>query len=267
MRYLQDKIRSAGLGTDTQRLALGALSMALKEAVSRELITRNPAEAVKVISDRQRGGRSAQAWSPDELAKFLHIARQERQGQVLVFMVSLGLRRGEVCGLRWSNVNFEKRTCHIVENLITIEGKPYVSSPKTAKGKRIVCLSDEAINLLYSWKAVQQKERQMMCGEWQDTDYVFTTIKGTPLHPDNLNRTLNRLCESVQVRRIRVHDLRHTYASLLLRHQIPLEVVSKSLGHSSPAFTLNAYRHVSDDELAQYTVGISDLLGAGAPKV
>lgn len=260
VRYLQDKIRGAGLGTDTQRLALGALSMALKEAVRLELITRNPAEAVKVISDRQKEGRTAQAWTAEEVAQFIEVARQDRQGMVLVFMVSLGLRRGEACGLRWANVDLERGACRIVENLVTLEGKPHISTPKSANGRRTVPLSQEAAALLRAWQAAQAEERAAMGEDWQDSGYVFTTYKGTPLHPDNLNRALNRLCERAGVRRIRVHDLRHTYASLMLSRQVPLEVVSKQLGHSTPAFTLGTYRHVSQEEQAQYAVNLSDLL-------
>lgn len=260
VRYLQDKIRSAGLGTDTQRLALGALSMALKEAVSLELITRNPAEGIKVISDRQREGRSAQAWTAEEVARFIEVAQQDRQGMVLVFMVSLGLRRGEACGLRWANVDLERGLCRIVENLVTLEGQPHVSTPKSVNGRRTVLLSQEAAALLRAWQVAQAEERVMLGESWQDTGYVFTTYKGTHLHPDNLNRALSRLCEQAGLRRIRVHDLRHTYASLMLSRQVPLEVVSKHLGHASPSFTLNTYRHVAADEQARYVINLSELV-------
>lgn len=188
------------------------------------------------------------------------MAQQDRRGLVLVFMVSLGLRRGEACGLRWANIDLEQRQCRIVENLVTLEGKPHVSTPKSVNGRRTVPLSQEAVALLRAWQAAQAEERVMVGKDWQDTGYVFTTHKGTHLHPDNLNRTLNRLCEQAGLRRIRVHDLRHTYASLMLSRQVPLEVVSKQLGHSTPAFTLGTYRHVSQEEQAEYAVNLSDLL-------
>ncbi|NTY00524.1 site-specific integrase [Deinococcus sp. JMULE3] len=190
------------------------------------------------------------------------MAQQDRQGMVLVFMVSLGLRRGEACGLRWANVDLEQRQCRIVENLVTLEGKPHVSTPKSVNGRRTVPLSQEAAALLKAWQSAQAEERAMVGEDWQDTGYVFTTHKGTHLHPDNLTRALNRLCEQAGLRRIRVHDLRHTYASLMLSRQVPLEVVSKQLGHSSPAFTLGTYRHVSQQEHSKYALNISDVIKA-----
>ncbi|WP_370637598.1 site-specific integrase [Deinococcus sp. 6GRE01] len=182
------------------------------------------------------------------MARFIEVAQQDRRGLVLVFMVSLGLRRGEACGLRWANVDLEQRQCRIVENLVTLEGKPHVSTPKSVNGRRTVPLSQDAVALLRAWQAAQAEERVMMGEDWQDTGYVFTTHKGTYLYPDNLNRTLNCLCEQAGLRRIRVHDLRHTYASLMLRHQVPLEIVNRQSGHSNPSFTLNAYRRISESE-------------------
>ncbi len=260
VRSLQDQIRGAGLGTDTQRLALGALSMALKEAVRLELITRNPVEAIKVISDRDKKGRVAQAWTGEEVLKFMTEAEKERQGVALMFMVSTGLRRGEACGLRWANVDLISGICRIVENLVTLEGKPEVSTPKTASGKRVLSLPPEALSLLKKWQARQAEERAAMGAAWQDTGYVFTTTKGTSLHPDNLNRTLTKLCKAAGLRSIRVHDLRHTYANLMLSQGVPLEIVSKLMGHSLPSTTQNLYRHVSQEETAQYAVNLSELL-------
>lgn len=260
VRHLIDQIKKAGLGWDTQRLALGALKMALKEAFRLEIITRNPAEAVKLTPDRQKEGRSAQAWTAEEVTRFMVEAQQDRQGVALIFIASLGLRRGEACGLRWVNVDLEKSLCRIVENLVTLEGKPHVSTPKTASGRRVLPLSVEAVALLKSWRAAQAVEREAMGEEWQDSGYVFTTMKGTPLHPDNLNRTLNRLCERAGLRRIRVHDLRHTFANLMMSNLVPVEVVSKLLGHSLPSTTQNIYRHVSQEEQTQHMVNLSDLL-------
>jgi len=162
------------------------------------------------------------------------------------FFVSTGMRRGEVLGLLWRNVDLERRTASVVNARVTVRSDVVVSEPKTARSRRRVALDAQTVNLLREWRRKQLEER-LLCGEgWRDSGLVFTHQDGSPLHPDTVSGWFERVVASSGLPRIRLHDLRHTWATLALQQGVPLKVVSERLGHSSIAITADTYQHVTE---------------------
>ncbi|WP_169405717.1 tyrosine-type recombinase/integrase [Deinococcus apachensis] len=124
--------------------------------------------------------------------------------------------------------------------------------------RRILKLSSVALDCLRERRRQQAEDRAALGGAWQNTGFVFTQIKGTRMNPDNLRREMHRLCEKAGVRPVTIHTLRDTYATLLRREGVELEVISKYLGHEDPMLTARRYRQVQPDELEACTI---DLLG------
>lgn len=122
-----------------------------------------------------------------------------------------------MCGLKWEDVDLEGWTLRVRGNRTTLSGKVLESLPKTERGLRTVHLSQDAVAVLREWKTLQEEERKRAGDAWEETGYVFTNPLGLPIHPETLNRVLRRICDRAGLPRVRVHDLRHTHATLLLR--------------------------------------------------
>jgi integrase len=155
------------------------------------------------------------------------------------------MRRGEVCGLVWRDVDLEAGTVTVQRARVTVtSGDIRESRPKTGSGRRQVDLDEETKATLEAWRERQQREREGWPGEWPGHGLVFTLQDGSALHPDYLTRTFRSLSRKADVPEIRLHDLRHTHATLLIAAGVPVKVVSERLGHSTPAFTMTVYQHV-----------------------
>lgn len=262
LRAALDRLQDAGLSRRALREALMLTRGILREALKVDLIPRNPAEAVEIRLPKAPP--AARVLLPEEVPPFLAAAQEERLYPALYLILTTGLRRGEVCGLRWEDVDLQGWTLTVRGNRTTLGGRVLESLPKTERALRTVYLSPDTVAVLRDWKALQEEERRRAGEAWEETGYVFTNPLGLPIHPDTLNRVLWRVCDRAGLPRLRVHDLRHTHATLLLRRGVPVEVVSEKLGHSTPAFTLSQYRHVLPEERRQYALNLSELIGGGS---
>lgn len=256
-------LSNRGLAPRSQRKAAALLCSALAEAVHEEIITRNPALAVKVKTARVE--RLADAWNKEEVSCFLAVAKDDVLYPVFYLMLALGLRRGEVLGLSWQDVDFDEGAVRIRQAL-TMPGDsdtPIITAVKTPKSRRTLYSSRDVLSVLSTRRDSQKADQAFLGNAWTDSGLVFTTKLGTDLHPRNLTRSFKRLIKDAapDLKEIRVHDLRHTYASLALQRGIPIEMVSERLGHSSPGFTLNTYRHLCEAERREAAVSLDDLLG------
>jgi integrase len=239
MRTLEDK----GLGVSVRRQARVILRRALGEAVRWELVNRNAAALV----DAPKGTRHrADALSQEQAATLLAACRGTPLEGIVTVAVATGLRRGEVLGLRWENVDLELRTVTVAGTLKRLpETGLVLDTPKSSTSRRTVPLAAFCVSTLAEHRRHQLEQRLMLGGEWRDTGFVFTTPIGTPLDPRNLTRRFQTLCESAGLGRVRFHALRHTAATLMLNNGVPLEVISATLGHSSYAITADIYAKVA----------------------
>ena len=238
-----------------------ALMSALNTAMKRQLISYNPAQHVEVRPGRRpkavvwtdeqieswkrTGIRPAVAvWTAEQTGRFLDAAQPERLYPLFHVIAYRGLRRGEAVGLRWEDVDLDRAQLRIRQQVVQLGWETRIGEPKTASGARPVSLDANTVNVLREWHAEQQRERQAMGDAWQHTGFVFTDIDGSGLHPDVATDTFQRIARGAGLPPIRLHDLRHTSASLALAAGVPMKVVSELLGHSSTVITADTYTSV-----------------------
>jgi integrase len=251
-----------GLSAKTIRSAHTLLNGAMRKAVALELVMRNLADVVRPELPKQDNSiKPSQVWTPQEASAFLAVARGHSLYALFYLMLSLGLRRGEACGLRWQHIDLEHGLLRVEEALVTIGSTLAVNSTKTKHSARTLQLPHEAIEVLRLHKAAQN-QRHLEYGVLPAKDWLFTSQTGTVFRPDNVMRTFEALCKTAEVRRVRLHDLRHTYVSLAARAGVPLATVSRQAGHARASFTGDEYRHVFPDEMQQAVLNLSELLTA-----
>ncbi len=153
-------------------------------------------------------------------------------------------RRGELCGLRWGPIDLEAGRLQIVQTRVVVEGVATDSTPKTSAGRRSIPLDPLLVQRLKALRARQAAERLAAGSAYEETDYLFTDELGRRYHPDHFSARFEKLVETTGLPRIRLHDTRHTAASIMLANGVPVKVVSEILGHSSPTITLSIYAHV-----------------------
>jgi integrase len=163
--------------------------------------------------------------------------------------LSLGLREGEVLGLRWRDIDFDERIARISVSLQRIDKKLQLVDLKTERSRRALPISDNLLVSLRDHRTRQLKAKMHAGEEWQETGLVFTTSQGTPLSARNVIRSYHRLLAKAKIPRHRFHDLRHSCASFLLSKSIPARTVMDILGHSNISLTMNTYSHVMPEML------------------
>jgi len=187
--------------------------------------------------------RVASAWSAEEAGKFLAAIADDRLRAAWWLILTRGPRRGEVCGLRWEDVDLEAGRIRVVHTRVMVDRKAVVSDPKTSAGRRSLPL-DAGLTAEFRAHRKRQREDQLRAGEaWTESGYVFTDELGSPLLPQTLSRRFDALSAKAGVRRVRLHDGRHSAATMLLNDGTPVHIVSKLLGHSRASITLDVYAH------------------------
>jgi integrase len=241
LRSLSD----AGRGPTTVRRIHAVLRSALGSAERLDLVTYNAAAKVDLPSVHRT---RTQIWEPDQVRQFLDSVAHVRHGVIFELAVFTGLRRGELAGLRWENIDFTKRELIVRQQRVQMGGQILEGVIKTASGQdRKVSLGSEAIGALVAWKLRQDTERERWGDAYTDEGWVFTYENGKPLQPEYLSKTFQRFVEASGLPRIRFHDLRHEHASLLLSGGVEMAVVSKRLGHSTISITSDLYSHLLED--------------------
>ena len=153
-----------------------------------------------------------------------------------------GMRRGEVLGLRWRDVDLDTSRIAVRNAIVSVAYEVLESSPKSHQA-RVIDLDPETTALLQRYREQQQREREEL-GVDYDLDLVSCTEDGDPIHPQSFSQAFATAIERAGLRRIRLHDLRHTHATIAVKAGVPVKVISERLGHESPAFTLKQYAHV-----------------------
>jgi integrase len=233
---------TGGLAPRTVRYLHSIVREALAQAVRWQLVARNVADA----TEPPRAVRPhVQTWDTAQLRRFLTFAQDdEHYGPVWLVAVATGLRRGEVLGLRWEDVDLERGRLHIRRSLVEIGSALHIQEPKTESSRRVLPVPAEVVAALRAHRARQAEHRLRLGPAWQDHGLVFTTASGGPIAPRNLLRRFKALAEAAGLPPIPFHGLRHAHATALLRDGIPAKVVSERLGHSSISLTLDTYSHV-----------------------
>jgi integrase len=193
------------------------------------------------------------AWQAAELFQFIDASANERFAAMWHLAATTGMRRGELLGLQWSDINLEAKTLKISRARVRAGNETITDTPKTEAGKRTIHLDDRTINSLKQHKARQAQEKLSMGGQWSDTDgHVFTEADGSLPNPNTITRRFLALCKKSRLRRIRLHDVRHSYVVASRAAGVDIKTVSQRIGHADTNVTLSVYAHVftTDDQAA-----------------
>lgn len=264
----QDDRRGEGLkgvkplGDSMKRLIHNMLHQMFAEAVRHGDLLRNPADVARPKYTREAAQDSTpKAWTEEEAAQFYRVARQDSRGVVFCFMLSTGLRIGEALGLRWPNVELgeDKARVHIVESLVSVNGKATRTTPKTARSRRTVAVAGDALAILKEQPAKVALDREAQPTRFKPSDAVFTNSIGGPILPDTIYTHMHRLCAAAGVPYKGTHVLRHSFISIQGQHGQQLEVISAHVGHAKASFTRDRYRTVFEKEREALTLDFSTL--------
>jgi integrase len=240
VRGLHREKMDAGLAPATVRKLHSTLHKALSQAVSDGLIARNAA----AIKSPRPDPEEMYPLSADEASALLKAARGERFEALYMLAITTGLRRGELLGLRWRDVDLEHGVLRVGHALVREGGRYRLGETKTKRGHRSIRLTSQAVSALGVHRKRQLEERMRLASLYEDHDLIYATQKGTPLNPENLvKRSFKPLLKRAGLPEIRFHDLRHTCATLLLGRGVHPKLVQELLGHATIAMTLDTYSH------------------------
>ncbi|MDX1881864.1 tyrosine recombinase XerC [Mycolicibacterium sp. 120270] len=236
---------AGGVSARTIVSMLVVLSSALDDAMAQGLVARNVARLVKrpKVTTAEMS-----TWTPEQAATFRAHISSDRLAACWLLTLA-GLRRSEVLGLRWADVDLDAGTFTVAQGRVVVGGGTVTGAPKSTRSARTLPMPPVMLAALRAFKTRQAEEHLALGGGWPDTGLVAVNADGSPIRPETYSKVFAAHCTAAGVPVIRLHDVRHTAASILLDSGLPVLAVAKWLGHD-PAITLRVYGHVYDDALA-----------------
>ncbi|MFB7338558.1 tyrosine-type recombinase/integrase [Streptomyces hydrogenans] len=249
-------------GPATRQHIKGTLRAALNDAIGQQIITFNPAAHVEIdpvrkpkalvwtderVSKWEQTGEKpspVMVWTPEQTGAFLDFVSEDRLYAMWHLIAFRGLRRGEACGQPWSETNLDRHSLTVTGQLVQDGWEVEASEPKTDSGFRVVALDDDTVDVLKRHRERQEADRAEWGSAWVNTGLVFTQEDGSWLHPGKVTDLFERLVAASGLPPIRLHDLRHGAATLMLAADIDIKIVSDTLGHSDTRITRDIYQSV-----------------------
>ncbi len=231
------------------------LRQALEDARRRALISTNPATIAHPPKRRPLDSAASGSWMAEQLRTFLDQARSNRLFATLWLAAYTGMRRSEVLGLRVGDLDLCGQLS-VNRGLVSVGYELHETRGKTRHSRRRIDLDRGTVEVVRQWLVLREGEELSPGPE----DYLFAHPDGTPIHPQVLSDCFEKLVKRSGLPRIRLHDLRHTHATLLLKARVPIKVVSERLGHSTPGFTMATYQHVLPGMQAEAAMVFAELL-------
>ena len=248
-RFLAAKAESGrldgagGLGPASVRRLQVTLHKSLDAAVRKGLLATNPVDLADKPKIPPRDV-TEDVWTPEHIAAFLDSTRTDRLAPVWQTACMTGLRRSEMCGLQWRDLDLDGGVLSVKRARTQVDGKPIVKGPKSASSRRVVDLDRETVSVLKRWKATQLEERLRAGTAWQSGEWVFANELGAPWRPDAFTRAFVHAAKAAELPRTNIKGLRHAHATALLRAGVHPKVVQERLGHSSISVTMDVYSSV-----------------------
>jgi len=236
------------------------LFQSLKYAVRQGYLGRNTAELVDPPSPRKKAMRTL---TPFEVEALLERAQESYYYPVIYTAVSTGLRQAELLGLRWRDIDLELLSISVSQVLYKRRGICQFKEPKTAHSRRLVAMTPKLALYLRDYRAERESLYWQLGKPLAIDDLVFTSVEGKPLDPCVLTHNFGRICKKAGLENVRFHDLRHTFASLMLLRGAKPKVISEALGHSSVAFTMDVYSHIIEGMQSDAMALLDEVLPAG----
>ena len=252
-RLLRTELYGEGLSDQTVRGIHTTLHAALDKAVEEKLIFRNPADGCKLPPVRAR---EMQVLTPEEIQRLLIQAREDGCYELLLLELSTGLRRGEILALQWRDLNFRTGALRVERQVHRVRGELVASPPKTRAGNRTVLLPAPVLKVLRDYK-------KSIHSRWM---FPSPVKEDSPMDPAAVRKRLQTVLERAECKRLRFHDLRHTFATASLEHGMDVKTLSTIIGHVSSSTTLNIYTHVTDAMRQSAADKIDRGIGRAKPK-
>jgi integrase len=253
-----------GLSNRTALHVHRVLRKALQDGVKWGLLTRNIADAATPPRPERK---PMDVWDAETVDIFLQAAEQSRFFYFYSLAVETGMRRSELAGLMWENVDLVNGTLSVVQTLQRIPGYGLViGQPKTNRSRRLISLTPDSVNLLHAVNG-EQIERELNYGDvWQNTGYVFTQLDGTNIDPESVSRDFCAIVRKARLPHLTLHGLRHVHATLALTAGVNPKTVAERLGHSSIATTMDVYSHVLPSIQSGAAHAVQELLNQAKQK-
>ncbi len=242
---IESKKQPKGLGPKTVRNVMQVISSAMDFAVAQKIITENPCKAVELPKVKKQ---EMQTIPAEQLQAFLTEAKASGVYEMYYIELSTGLRRGELLGLKWSDIDWNNAVITVRRQVARINGEITEAPLKTKNSYRRVSISPQAIEVLKTQKAKTNSE------------YVFPSPTGGPISLDSVNNMLKQVLSRAGIPKVRFHDLRHTFATIALQNGVDIKTVSSILGHFSAGFTLDTYAHVTTAAQKEAAITMGNVL-------
>jgi integrase len=254
--FLNRKVEE-GLSSKTVTYIRQVLRTSLEQGLRWNLISRN---VVTLVPAPRKERKAIHPLQPHEIGKFLDAVAGRRLEALYVTTLALGLRRGEVLGLQWEDIDFRAGRLQVQRQLQRFGGRLQLVEPKTDRARRVLDLPESVVKALMEHQTRQVIERLTAGTRWEEHDLVFPTTVGTPLDSRSLLRDFRQVIRTGKLPAIRFHDLRHSCATMLLVQGVPARVVMEILGHSEIGLTMNTYSHVIPGLRKDAAARMEDLL-------
>ena len=232
----KSKVERYGTGVSDRlvRSCHATCRTALQKAVDEKLISVNPAIGCKLPPKKAQ---EMQVLTHEEMRRFLIQSKQDDFYELALLELATGMRRGEICALKWSDLDFETGALHIQRQAYHVDHGVVISEPKTKQSCRSIILPPSVLNVLRQY-------REAVDSEWM---FPSPVKEGEPLNPNGVYRKMVKILDRAQCKRVRFHDLRHTFATTALEHGMDIKTLSAIIGHVSSATTLDIYSHITDE--------------------
>ena len=260
IKKIYSEMQERGLSSTTVRNLHRLIRKGFNWACSPEigLLAKNPTDGITAPSREEH---EITMWEIETIHEFLDLCDQSTYGDVFSFAIRTGLRRSEICGLKWDAVDLVEGRLRVTSTLHYINGHGLVTAePKTKKSRRTIVLAPDTIDLLHAVKGSQQLKKYEYGASWHNTGYVFTRPTGLPVVPQEVTKEFTRFVREHNLPHLTFHGLRHAFATLGLIAGIPAKIVSEALGHSTIGITLDLYSHVLPSMEEEHMLTIDNLL-------
>ena len=246
MERIESKDQPKGLSAKTVRNINQVISSAMDLAVAQKIILNNPTDSCELPKVEHKEMQTVPA---EQLSAFLEEAKRSGVYEMYYIELATGLRRGELLGLRWQDIDWKNGIIKVRRQVARVNGEIVEAPLKTKNSYRAVSISPQAIEVLKHQKAKTNDQ------------YVFPSPNGGPISPDSVNNMLKRVLERAGIPKVRFHDLRHTFATIALQNGVDIKTISGMLGHFSAGFTLDTYAHVTTAAQKEAAQTMGNILG------